>query len=72
MVGDAKLLIDPVTRQHYKSPITAEPGLYLRIESENKFTSIRANTAVVKKQFYYEVMLLSSGLMQIGWSSLQS
>jgi hypothetical protein len=49
MVGDAKLLIDPVTKQHYKSPTTAEPGLYLRIESENKFTSIRANTAVVKK-----------------------
>jgi len=49
MVGDGKLQIDPATKQHYKSPATAEPGLYLRVESYNQFTSIRANTAITKK-----------------------
>lgn len=72
LVGDAKVSIDPATKQQYKSPATAEPGLYLGVESDAKFSSIRANTAVVKNQFYYEVLLLSSGVMQIGWCSLQS
>ena len=34
--------------------------------------SIRANTAVFKESFYYEVTLLSDGLMQIGWCSLNT
>ena len=49
MVGDAKVTIDPATKQHYKSPTTAELGLYLKVVSDAKFSSIRANTAVVKK-----------------------
>jgi Kip1 ubiquitination-promoting complex protein 1 len=28
---------------------------------------VRANTAVFKGKYYYEVMLLSSGIMQVGW-----
>jgi Kip1 ubiquitination-promoting complex protein 1 len=40
------------------------------IESLSDFSSVRANTAVFKGKFYYEVKLLSSGLMQIGWCTL--
>lgn len=41
----------------------------LDVEAIDKFTSIRANTAVFSGRFYYEVLLLTNGLMQIGWSS---
>lgn len=35
----------------------------LDIESESSFASVRANTAVFKGKFYYEVRLITSGLM---------
>ena len=63
MYGDAKVTIDHVTNKYYKSPTTGEPGLYLKMESTNTFCSIRANTAVVKRHFYFEVELFTSGLM---------
>lgn len=43
--------------------------LALDIEAKSSFVSIRANTAVFRDCFYYEVTLLSDGLMQIGWCS---
>mmetsp|Transcript_13627 Transcript_13627/g.23196 ORF Transcript_13627/g.23196 Transcript_13627/m.23196 type:complete len:774 (+) Transcript_13627:464-2785(+) len=44
----------------------------LDIEAKGKFVSIRANTGVFKGRFYYEVLLKTSGLMQIGFSTLQT
>lgn len=43
------------------------PALDLDIEAQSNFVSIRANTAVFKDCFYYEVTLMTDGLMQIGW-----
>jgi Kip1 ubiquitination-promoting complex protein 1 len=40
------------------------------VEGISKFCSIRANTGVFAGRFYYEVLLKSSGLMQIGWCTL--
>ena len=44
-------------------------ALALDIEAKSSFVSIRANTAVFRDCFYYEVTLLTDGLMQIGWCS---
>ena len=49
-----------------------EEALALDIEAKSSFVSIRANTAVFRDCFYYEVTLLSDGLMQIGWCSLNT
>lgn len=46
--------------------------LALDIEAKSSFVSIKANTAVFRDCFYYEVMLLTDGLMQIGWASLNT
>lgn len=40
------------------------------IESKSSFASIRANTAVFAGKYYYEVRLMTSGLMQIGWCTI--
>ena len=40
------------------------------VEGISKFCSIRANTGVFAGRYYYEVLLKSSGLMQIGWCTL--
>lgn len=37
------------------------------VEAVSQFTSLRANVAVFSGKYYYEVSLLTSGLMQIGW-----
>jgi len=42
------------------------------VESLSHFASVRANTAVFAGKFYYEVRLLTSGLMQIGWCTLST
>lgn len=42
----------------------------LDIEALGNFSSVRANTAVFTGRYYYEVKLLTSGLMQIGWCTL--
>lgn len=34
--------------------------------------SVRANTAVFDHAYYYEVQLLTPGIMQIGWSTLRT
>ena len=39
------------------------PALDLDIEAQSNFVSIRANTAVFKDCFYYEVTLMTDGLM---------
>ena len=41
--------------------------LTLDVEARSSFVSIRANTAIFKGRFYYEVTLLCDGLAQIGW-----
>lgn len=38
----------------------------------SSFASIRANTAVFAGRYYYEVQLKTAGLMQIGWSTIQT
>lgn len=40
----------------------------LDIEAKSSFFSIRADTAVFKEIFYYEVTLKGDGKAQIGWS----
>lgn len=40
------------------------------MEALSQFASIRANTAVFSGKYYYEVKLLTGGLMQIGWCTL--
>ena len=42
------------------------------VEAVGSFASIRANTGVFKARFYYEVQLKTNGLMQIGWSTIQT
>lgn len=44
----------------------------LDVEAISSFASIRANTGVFSGRYYYEVQLKTSGLMQIGWSTLQT
>jgi len=66
----AKTFADPKS-----CPITEMDGsdaLALDIEAKSNFVSVRANTAVFRDCFYYEVTLLTDGLMQIGWCSLNT
>ena len=42
---------------------SGEKQLVLDITAKSSFASVRANTAVSKECFYYEVTLLSDGLM---------
>jgi Kip1 ubiquitination-promoting complex protein 1 len=44
----------------------------LDIEAISQFVSIRANVGVFSGCYYYEVMLKTMGLMQIGWSTIQT
>ena len=44
----------------------------LDVEAISSFCSIRANTGVFSGKFYYEVQLKTNGLMQIGWSTIQT
>ena len=45
---------------------------FLEIHCDSRFGSIRANTCVFSGAWFYEVRLLTSGLMQIGWATLQT
>jgi hypothetical protein len=47
---------------------TQSERFLLDIEAKSSFFSIRADTAVFKEFFYYEVTLKGDGLAQIGWS----
>lgn len=42
----------------------------LEFEATSSFYSVRANVGVFSGRYYYEVMLKSSGLMQLGWCTL--
>ena len=42
------------------------------MEAVSNFASIRANTAVFSGRYYYELQLRTDGLMQIGWSTIQT
>lgn len=47
-------------------------ALPLDIEAKSNFVSVRANTGIFRDCFYYEVTLLSDGLMQIGWCGINT
>lgn len=40
------------------------------IEGVSRFSSIRANTAVFSGRYYYEIKIMTDGIMQIGWCTL--
>jgi len=42
----------------------------LDVEALSQYASVRANVAVFSGKYYYEVRLLTSGIMQIGWCTL--
>ena len=44
----------------------------LDVEATSKFVSIRANTGVFSGKYYYEVQLKTCGIMQLGWSTMQT
>ena len=44
----------------------------LDVEATSGFASVRANVGVFSGRYYYECTLKTSGLMQIGWSTLQT
>lgn len=41
----------------------------LTVQSQSAFSTIKANVAVYKGKWMYEVQLRSKGVMQIGWST---
>lgn len=41
----------------------------LTVQSQSAFSTIKANVAVYKGKWMYEVQLRSKGVMQIGWCS---
>ncbi len=53
--GQAKIKPDAATTAMYKSNVTKEPGLLLDITAKSNWVSVRANTAIFDKAFYYEV-----------------
>jgi hypothetical protein len=42
----------------------------LDVEAISKFSSVRANTEVISGRLNYEILIKTSGLMQVGWSTL--
>jgi len=44
----------------------------LDVEAVSSFASVRANAGVFSGRYFYECQLMTSGLMQIGWSTLQT
>jgi hypothetical protein len=47
-----------------------QAGSCLDVECLSSGGSVRANTAIFSGRYYYEVKLLTQGLMQIGWCTL--
>lgn len=43
----------------------------LSVNSQSSFSTMRANTAVFKGKWMYEVQLGSKGVMQVGWGTAQ-
>ena len=60
--GEANVRTDPLTSTQHK-PDSKEPGLLLDVEANSNWVSIRANTAVFADRFYYEVQILTPGIM---------
>lgn len=52
--------------------IDGSEALTLDVEAKSSFVSVRANTGIFSDCFYYEVTLLTDGLMQIGWCSINT
>ncbi|MDR3548356.1 MAG: hypothetical protein P4M11_08865 [Candidatus Pacebacteria bacterium] len=44
----------------------------LDVQCRSPFGSVRANTCVFAGAWYYEVRLMTSGMVQLGWSTLQT
>ena len=45
---------------------------HLDVEATSNFASVRGNTGVFSGRYYYEVLLKTNGLMQIGWCTMQT
>ena len=43
-----------------------------KIEGKSNFVSVRANNCLIKGKWCYEVLLLSNGLLQIGFCQLKT
>ena len=52
--------------QYYLSPDR------LSVNSQGNFSTIRANTAVFKGKWIYELQLGTKGIMQVGWGTSKS
>ena len=63
-IGPKETQLD-LKNSHGELIFAAKDGL--DVEAISKFTSIRANAAVFSGRYYFEVLLLTNGLMQIGW-----
>lgn len=63
----------PITHMDFESTngrFKKEHPTSLEFEASSQFASVRANTGIFKGVFYYEVLLKTDGLMQIGWCTL--
>ena len=75
--GDFAILVDSlssssknVNYEEAKALKEEQDTLALDVFANSGFVSIRANTAVFKEAYYYEVTLMTDGLMQVGWCTL--
>lgn len=61
-----------------KFEVSSVPGLYhlspdrLSVNSQGTFSTIRANVAVFKGKWIYELQLGTKGIMQVGWGTSKS
>ncbi|XP_051159661.1 E3 ubiquitin-protein ligase RNF123-like isoform X2 [Leptopilina boulardi] len=61
-----------------KFEVSSAPGLYhlspdrLSVNSQGTFSTIRANVAVFKGKWIYELQLGTKGIMQVGWGTSKS
>ncbi|XP_053971070.1 E3 ubiquitin-protein ligase RNF123-like [Hylaeus volcanicus] len=66
-IGPSTVKFDKST---YQGPCLISPDR-LGIHSLSNFSTIRANTAVYKGKWMYELELGSNGVMQVGWSTIK-
>lgn len=61
-----------------KFEVSSSPGQYhlspdrLSVNSQGTFSTIRANVAVFKGKWMYELQLGTKGIMQVGWGTSKS
>ena len=67
-IGELNTILDPQSAFGQLNYLYAKN----KIESKGGFTSIRTNNCLVSGKWCYEVQVLTNGLMQIGWSQLNT